>query len=299
MMARTAAAKAPARATVKTPAQAGVQAPDGAKVGWGLADLVVIVAVLLPVWWLIALSFKDPGTMSDGRLWPAKWTLENYRGIFSSAGFVRPLVNSLGIAAIATAFAVVIASMAAYAIARLDFPGKRAIVGASLLIAMFPAIALVTPLFNLWRILRLFDTWPGLIIPYISFALPLAIAILSSFFREIPWDLERAAQVDGATPAQSFLKVIVPLAAPGVSTATIIVFITCWNDFIYAITLTSTDRSRTVPAAIAFFTGSSQFETPIGSISAAAVIITIPVVLLVVFFQRSIIAGLTSGAVKG
>jgi multiple sugar transport system permease protein len=169
----------------------------------------------------------------------------------------------------------------------------------TLLIAMFPAISLVSPLFNLWRQLGLFDTWPGLIIPYLTFSLPLAIYTLSAFFREIPWELERAAQVDGATPLQAFLQVIAPLAAPGMVTTAILVFIFCWTDFVFAISLTSTSASQTVPAAIAFFSGASQFQTPIGSIAAAGVVITIPIILFVFFFQRRIVAGLTSGAVKG
>ncbi len=266
---------------------------------WAAADALVILVAAVPVWWLVALSFKDPGTIADGHFIPRDWTLENYRGIFTSSEFLRPLANSIGIGVIATVVAVSLAAMAAYAIARLSFPGKKLLIGASLLIAMFPPIALATPLFNLWRVLGLFDTWAGLIIPYISFALPLAIYTLSAFFREIPWDLERAAQMDGATPFQAFRRVIVPLAAPGVFTTAILVFIFAWNDFIFAITLTSTTRSRTVPAAIAFFTGSSQFETPIGSIAAAAVVITIPIIVVVLLFQRRIVAGLTSGAVKG
>ncbi len=183
--------------------------------------------------------------------------------------------------------------------ARLEFPGKGVLIGMSLLIAMFPAISLVTPLFNIERAIGLFDTWPALIIPYIAFGLPLGIYTLSAFFREIPWELEKAAKMDGATPFQAFTKVIAPLAAPGMFTTAILVFIFCWNDFLFAISLTSTTRSRTVPAAIAFFTGSSAFEAPTGSIAAAAVVITIPIILFVLFFQRRIVAGLTSGAVKG
>ncbi len=148
--------------------------------------------------------------------------------------------------------------MAAYAIARLDFPGKAAIVGVSLLIAMFPQIALVTPLFKIETTLGLFDTWPGLIIPYITFALPLAIYTLSAFFREIPWDLEKAAKMDGATPYQAFRQVITPLAMPGMFTTAILVFIFCWNDFLFAISLTSTSRARTVPAAMCYFTGATH-----------------------------------------
>jgi multiple sugar transport system permease protein len=151
----------------------------------------------------------------------------------------------------------------------------------------------------MWRALHLYDTWLGLIIPYLTFSLPLAIYVLVAFFREIPWDLEQAAQVDGATPFQAFTKVIVPLAAPGVFTAAILVFIFCWNDFLFAISLTSSDASRTVPAALAFFTGESSFTAPTGSIAAAAVVVTVPIIVFVLIFQRRIVAGLTAGAVKG
>jgi multiple sugar transport system permease protein len=266
---------------------------------WGIGNTIVILAAAVPVLWIASLSFKDPSTITDATFFPRKWTLQNYRGIFDTALFTRALLNSVGIALIATALAVVIGSMAAYAVARLRFPGKILLVGAALLIAVFPPISLVSPLFNLWRQLGLFDTWPGLIIPYLTFSLPLTIYVLSAFFREIPWDLEKAAQVDGASPFQAFMRVIAPLAAPGVVTTAILVFIFCWNDFVFAISLTSTNNSRTVPAAIAFFSGASQFETPIGSIAAAGVIITIPSIIFVVVFQRRIVAGLTSGAVKG
>jgi multiple sugar transport system permease protein len=269
------------------------------KIGWGAANLIVIVAAAIPVLWLASLSFKDASTLGDGNFIPQKWTLDNYSGIFSSALFTRALINSIGIALIATFLAVVLGAMAAYAVARLNFPGKALLIAASLMIAMFPPISLVSPLFNLWRTIGLFDTWPGLIIPYLTFSLPLAIYVLSAFFREIPWDLEKAAQVDGATPFQSFRKIIVPLAAPGVFTTAILVFIFAWNDFVFAISLTSTNSARTVPAAIAFFTGTSQFTTPIGSIAAAAVVITIPIIIMVLIFQRRIVAGLTAGAVKG
>jgi multiple sugar transport system permease protein len=266
---------------------------------WGIGDTLVIIVALIPVVWLASLSFKDPATIADGSFLPQKWTLDNYRGIFSTSLFTRALVNSIGIALISTALAVVVGSMAAYAVARLRFPGKGVLVAATLLIAIFPQISLVNPMFNLWRQLGLFDTWPGLIIPYLTFSLPLTIFTLSAFFREIPWDLEKAARVDGATPLQAFLRVIAPLAAPSLVTTAILVFIICWNDFVFAISLTSTLNSRTVPAAIAFFSGASQFETPIGSIAAAGVVITIPIIIFVFVFQRRIVAGLTSGAVKG
>jgi multiple sugar transport system permease protein len=267
--------------------------------GWSGATALVVVLALVPVLWLVSLSLKDPATVGDGRIIPSKWTLENYSGIFDQAIFTDALRNSLGIAAIATVIAVVLAAFAAYAIARLEFPGKRLVLIASLAIAMFPPISVVGPLYDMWRNLGLYDTWPGLIIPYMTFALPLAIFTMSSFFREIPWELEQAAQVDGATPLQAFAKVIVPLAAPGFFTTAILVFIFAWNDFVFAQSLTSTSAAQTVPAAISSFPGASQFTAPTGSIAAAAVVVTIPIVLLVLFFQRRIVAGLTAGAVKG
>jgi multiple sugar transport system permease protein len=269
------------------------------RVGWGAANAIVVLVAAVPVLWLVSLSFKDPATLTDGSFYPHKWTFENYRGIFDQPLFTHALVNSIGIALISTLLGVVLGAMAAYAVARLDFPGKRLLVGAALLIAIFPQISLVNPMFNLWRTLGIFDTWPGLIIPYITFSLPLAIYTLSAFFREIPWELEKAAALDGATPMQAFRRVILPLAAPGVFTTAILVFLICWNDFVFAISLTSTNNARTVPAAIAFFTGASQFEQPTGSIAAAAVVITIPVIIVVMLFQRRIVAGLTAGAVKG
>jgi len=269
------------------------------KSGWITANTVTILLVLIPVVWIASLSFKEPSTITDPTYFPKQWTWSNYKGIFTSSEFTRPLLNSIGIGLIATFISVVLASLAAYAVARLKFPGKKALIGLSLLIAMFPLISLATPLFNIERQLGIFNTWIGLIIPYIAFGLPLGIYTLSAFFREIPWELEKAAKVDGATPFQAFVRVIAPLAAPGMVTTAILVFLFCWNEFLLAFTLTSTIAARTAPAALAFFTGSSQFAVPTGSISAAAVVITIPIIIFVLFFQRRIVAGLTSGAVKG
>jgi multiple sugar transport system permease protein len=272
------------------------------KVGWGTANFVAIALALIPVLWLVSLSFKTPTAVVDPTFWPKQWTWSNYfghTGILNTSQFIRPLLNSIGIGLIATFIAVVLASMAAYAVARLQFPGKGVLIGMALLIAMFPQISLVTPMFSIERSLGLFNTWPGLIIPYVAFGLPLGIYTLSAFFREIPWELEKAAKVDGATPFQAFTRVIAPLAAPGMVTTSILVFLFCWNEFLLAISLTSTNASRTAPASIAYFSGSSQFTVPTGPIAAAAVVITIPIIIFVVFFQRRIVAGLTSGAVKG
>ena len=267
--------------------------------GWVTAIVITVLWTLFPIWWLLALSFKDPTTLTDGRIWPAKWSWANYSSIFSTSEFYRPLLNSIGIGVITTLISVTLATMAAYAIARLNFPGKAVLIGVSLMIAMFPIISLVMPMFNIERELGLFNTWPGLIIPYMAFSLPLALYTLSAFFREIPWELEKAAKVDGASQRQIFLQVIAPLAMPGMATTAILVFMFCWNEFLFAISLTSTTAARTAPAAMGFFTGVSQFTIPIGPIAAAAIIITVPIVIFVLFFQRRIVAGLTSGAVKG
>lgn len=269
---------------------------------WLLAALAILVYTLFPVAWIVSLSFKSPADIANGRFLPTVFSPENYATIFTGDAaelFLPALRNSFGICLIATAISCVLAMFAAYAIARLEFPGKKLILSTALAVAIFPVISVVTPLFNLWRQIGLYDTWPGLILPYLSLTLPISIWTLSAFFREIPWEMEQAAQVDGATTWQAFTKVIVPLAAPGVFTTAIIAFFLAWNDFVYGISLTSTGASRPVPAALGLFSGASQFESPNGPIAAAAVIVTIPVVVLVLIFQRRIVAGLTNGAVKG
>ncbi|GAB1694156.1 carbohydrate ABC transporter permease [Krasilnikovia sp. M28-CT-15] len=268
---------------------------------WTAAGVVILVWALFPLLWMVSLSFKDPNTFrsESPTFFPKDWVWVNYKTVFSDSLFTSALRNSIGIALIATLLSVIIAMFAAYAIARMDFPGKRFLLSMALAIAMFPQAALVGPLFNMWRTLGIYDTWLGLIIPYLTFALPLSIWTMSAFFRQIPWEMEQAAQVDGATAWQAFRKVIVPLAAPGVFTTAILTFFFCWNEFLLAISLTSTDNARTVPAALSFFTGASQFQSPITAIMAASVVVTIPVVILVLIFQRRIMAGLTAGAVKG
>lgn len=272
------------------------------RVMWiGLA-LVVAVYALLPIAWIFSLSLKAPSDLTNGQFLPTAVSWANYELIlFGDARdlFLPALRNSVIVSLTSTAIAVILATFAAYAIARLDFPGKRVILITALGVSIFPVISIVTPLFDVWRIVGLYDTIPGLVIPYMALTLPLSIWVLSAFFREIPWELEQAAQMDGATTWQAFRRVIVPLAAPGVFTTAIIAFFIAWNDFVFGISLTSTDRARPVPAALAFFTGESQFEEPTGAIAAASVVVTVPVVILVLIFQRRIVSGLTSGAVKG
>src|SRR4051794_27589455 len=267
---------------------------------WVIGTFVVLFYALVPVAWIVSLSLKDPTTIGDQRFFPSKTTWDNYSAVFQGGlGFNHALVNSIGIALITTLLALVLASMAAYAITRLDFPGKTLILATALAISMFPAISIVGGLFNVWRVIGLYDTWPGLILPYLSFALPLSIYTLSAFFREIPWDLEKAAQMDGATGMQAFRRVILPLAMPGVFTAGILAFIVAWNDFLFANVLTATDAARTAPVALSYFRGASQFTDPSGAIAAGAVVVTIPILIMVLIFQRRIVSGLTAGAVKG
>jgi multiple sugar transport system permease protein len=282
------------------------------KIGTWVGFVFILVWCLLPVVWMISLSFKGPTETGTGspQFLPEDATFENYKALWDwpfvgadptgvEKDFQQALFNSFGISLIATALSVILATLAAYAIARLEFKGKRVVLSLALAIAMFPVVALVGPLFDLWRTIGIFDTWLGLIIPYMSFTLPLAIWTLSAFFREIPWEMEQAAQVDGATSWQAFRKVIVPLAAPGVFTAAILTFFFAWNEFVLAISLTSTTQSRTVPAQLSFFVGPDPFNPPYGQLATASVLVTIPIIVLVLLFQRKIVAGLTSGAVKG
>jgi multiple sugar transport system permease protein len=269
------------------------------RVGLFVAGAAIIAYALGPVVWIASLSLKGGDDINNQKFFPTHVSWDNYTTVFHTALFTSALRNSLGIASIATLFALVFATCAAYATTRLEFPTRRFVMNFALAVTVFPAISIATPLFNLWRTIGLYDTWPGLIIPYISLTLPISMWILSSYFRQIPRELELAAQVDGASTWQAFRKVLVPLAAPGVFTTAIIAFLTAWNDFVFGITLTSTNHARPVPAALAFFSGASQFQQPTGAISAAAVVVTVPVIVIVLAFQRQIVSGLTSGAVKG
>ncbi|WP_447645574.1 carbohydrate ABC transporter permease [Nocardioides zeae] len=274
------------------------------KVGIVLGAALILIWCLLPVAWIISLSFKSQESVTNGSpgFFPSEggfagW--DNYVAAWDNEQFRRAIFNSIGISLIATLLSVIVATLAAYAIARLEFRGKKLVLSTALAIAMFPVVSLVGPLFDMWRAIGLYDTWPGLIIPYMSFTLPLAIWTLAAFFREIPWEMEQAAQVDGATSWQAFRKVIVPLAAPGVFTAAILTFFFAWNDFVFGISLTSTEAARPIPASLSFFVGSDPFNRPASLLAAGAVIATLPIIVIVLAFQRKIVAGLTSGAVKG
>ena len=264
-----------------------------------VAVFAIVVFCLFPFYWLVNTSLKTGGDLSSASLLPPNPTLKNYESVFNDSNFTSALRNSAIVSLVTTILSLIVGSFCAYALARLKIKGKFLILAVILSITTFPQITIAAPIFKLWRDIGLFNTLIGLIIPYLTFSLPLAIYILVSFFREIPRDLEEAALVDGATNFEAFRKVVVPLAAPGLATAGILTFIATWNEFLLAITLTSNSDARTVPAAIAFFTGSTQFEQPLGTISAASVVISVPLIIAVLLFQKRIVAGLTAGAVKG
>jgi multiple sugar transport system permease protein len=280
-------------------ARTGRRRRVGGQVLLWIGVFATIVFCLFPFYWIINTSLKTGAELSTGHIFPHNPSLDNYSSIFRNADFTTALRTSLIVAGISTLIALVVGSFCAYALARLRFPRKFLILAIVLSISTFPPIAIAAPLFKLWTDIGLYNTYLGLILPFLTFVLPLTIYILTSFFREIPKELEEAALVDGATHFQAYRKVVLPLAAPGLVTAGLLAFIFAWNEFLLSITLTSEASRRPVSAAIAFFTGSTQFQIPIGTISAATVVITVPLIILVVIFQKRIVAGLTAGALKG
>lgn len=265
---------------------------------WTGVALILLVC-LAPFYWLVNVSLKTGSELSNARVFPESPSLDNYDSIFRNGDFTRALLNSVIVSGVTTIVALVIGAFAAYALARLPLKRKHMVLFLMLAISTFPPISIAAPVFKLWTDIGFYDTYQGLILPCLAFALPLAIYILTAFFREVPKEIEEAARVDGATRMEAFRKVVLPLAGPGLVTAGLLTFIATWNEFLFAITLTSSPDSRTVPASIAFFTGSQRFEVPLGTITAASVVITVPLVVLVVIFQRRIIAGLTAGSIKG
>lgn len=261
---------------------------------------VIVFYCLAPFYWMLVSSLKAPDEIFSNNLLPLNPSFENYRAIFGGNNqFGYALRNSLVIASVVTLVAMVIGAFAAYALVRLRFRGKGMVLAAILAATMFPGVAIVTPLFQLFSGLGWIDQYQSMIIPDIGFALPLGVWIFASFFAEIPWELEHAALVDGCTPGQAFRAVILPLAAPGVFTTAILVFIYAWNEYLVASLMSQTLASQPVTVAIAKFAGESQFQQPFGTQMAAGVVVIVPLVFVVLLFQRRIVAGLTAGGVKG
>ena len=271
--------------------------------GWGRwafggALVLLMLFTLFPFYWAIVASVtSDAALFRDPSLWPQHIMFDHYRALFTDRDFITPIRNSLVVAGTTTLFCLVVGTLAAYALARLEFRGKAAIMAFILAVTMFPQISIVSPLYLLLRSLHLIDTYPGLIMPYMTFAMPLTVWVLTGSIRQIPRDLEEAAHVDGATRRQSFTRILLPLAVPSLATTGILTFIYCWNEFLFALSFTLGPERQTVPVAIALFRG--QYQVPWGEILAAAVVATAPVAALVLFFQRRIVQGLTAGAVKG
>ncbi|MBP3948501.1 MULTISPECIES: carbohydrate ABC transporter permease [unclassified Corynebacterium] len=270
-------------------------------IGHKIGVAFILVWGLAPFYWMLITALRDKKHTFDTTPWPTHVTLENFRDALATDkgnDFLGAIMNSLIISLITTALAVVVGVFTGYALARLNFRGKGIVTGIILAASMFPGIALVTPLFQLFGDIGWIGTYRAMIIPNISFALPLTVYTLISFFRQLPWELEEAARVDGATRGQAFRLVLLPLAVPGIFTTAIIAFIATWNEFMLARQL-STNATEPVTVAIARFSGPNAFEYPYAAIMAAGSLVTIPLILMVLAFQRRIVSGLTAGGVKG
>lgn len=275
--------------------------PTLSNTGFALLLVAFVGFCLAPFAWLIITSLKLPTdlyTIPPGLL-PIPADMSNYQTIWDGRPFLQNIFNSVQVASAATAISLIVGSLCAYALARLTFRGKSLILTLVLAVSMFPGIAIVSPLYLFFSNLGLINTHASLIFPYVTFTLPLCIWLLTAFFRDIPFELEEAAKTDGATPLQAFWRIIVPLAAPGVFTAAILIFIYAWNEFLFARTFMNHADAYTVPPAISLFEGTGTFVIPWGQITAASVVVTLPLIVLVLAFQRRIIAGLTAGAIKG
>ncbi|MEW2358992.1 carbohydrate ABC transporter permease [Spirillospora sp. NPDC029432] len=259
----------------------------------------VVLYCLVPFYWMIVSAFRRPQDQFDNSIVPARWSLENFAAVFGGGnGFGRALVNSFVVAGITTVLTLIVGVFTAYALARLTFPFKNAVLGVIIGTTMFPGISQLIPLLKLFTDIEWINTYQAMILPSLGFALPLTVWLLTAFFRQLPFELEQAAMVDGCTRGQAFRKVVVPLAAPGVFTTAILTFIAAWNEFIIALSVVNKKEMQTATVAISKFTGVSGFDQPFGTQMAAGVIVTVPLVVVVLIFQRRIVAGLTAGGVK-
>ncbi|GAA0940930.1 carbohydrate ABC transporter permease [Actinocorallia libanotica] len=264
-----------------------------------LGVAVILVFCLAPFYWMVVSAFRRPSDQFDSGPWPSPWSTENLEAVFAPGNeFGRALVNSLLVAGATTVLTLLIGVFTAYTLARLDFRGKNVVLGVVIATSMFPGISQVVPLLKLFIEIDWINTYQAMVVPSLGFALPLAVWNLTVFFRQLPFELEQAAMIDGCSRGQAFRKIIIPLAAPGVFTTAIIVFIMAWNEFIIAFSMVNEKEMQTATVAIAKFTGVSGFDQPFGTQMAAAVVVTVPLVVMVLIFQRRIVAGLTAGGVK-
>ncbi|MEX2467321.1 MAG: carbohydrate ABC transporter permease [Gemmatimonadota bacterium] len=259
---------------------------------------VLLFAAAFPLYWTLKSSLVPEAHLFGApSLWPRQLTLDHYRALFEVRRFWVPIRNSLVVAGATTLISVTLGSLCAYALARMRFRGKGPLLAFILAVSMFPQISIVSPLYLLLREIGLINTYPGLVLPYLTFAMPLTVWLLVGFFRQLPANLEEAARMDGAGRLRTLWEIVLPLSMPGIVTTAILTFLYSWNEFIFALSFTVGPERQTVPVAIALFRG--RYQVPWGEILAAVVVATLPVALLVLLFQRRIVRGLTSGAVKG
>jgi ABC-type glycerol-3-phosphate transport system permease component len=264
----------------------------------GIAGVGLVAMLLFPLYWMITASVTPEARLFQSPpLVPDTLSFAHYRALFDERDFLIPIRNSLVVAAMTTVVVLPVAALCAYAVARLRFRGRGLLLALILAVSMFPQISIVPPLYLVLRELRLLDTYPGLVLPYVTFSAPLAVWLLTAFFRQLSPELEEAAMLDGASRVRALWDIVVPLAAPGVATAAILTFLYCWNEFLFALSFTLGPDRYTVPVAVTLFRG--RYQVPWGQVLAATVVATVPVALLVATCQRRIVAGLTAGASKG
>jgi trehalose/maltose transport system permease protein len=263
-----------------------------------LVAFIVLVAVF-PFYYAIITSFKTGTALFQVDYWPTTFSLDNYRDVFNQGGFFRNILNSVFVASVTVCLSLLFAVTASYALARVRFRGRGLLLMTILAVSMFPQIAVLSGLFEMVRFIGIYNTPWALILSYTIFTLPFTVWVLTTFMRDLPVEIEEAAIIDGATPWQIITKVFMPLMWPALVTTGLLAFIGAWNEFLFALTFTSSTETRTVPVAIGMLSGASQYETPWGIIMAASVLVTVPIVILVLVFQRKIVAGLTAGGVKG
>jgi len=264
-----------------------------------LGFALVALYCLAPFYWMTISAFRRPQDQFDNTIVPVRWSVENFTAVFSGGnGFGRALLNSLVVAGATTVLTLLIGTVTAYALARLDFRFKNAVLGLIIATTMFPGISQLVPLLKLFTDINWINTYQAMVVPSLGFALPLSVWLLTAFFRQLPFELEQAAMVDGCTRGQAFRKIIIPLAAPGVFTTAILTFIAAWNEFLIALSMVNEKDMQTATVAISKFAGVSGFDQPFGTQMAAGVIVTVPLIIVVLVFQRRIIAGLTAGGVK-
>ncbi|WP_034384919.1 carbohydrate ABC transporter permease [Deinococcus sp. YIM 77859] len=267
---------------------------------WVVA-LIVLFYVLFPFYWAIKTSLTGPARLSSEALqwFPTVPTWQNFRDVFAGQPFGRNLLNSVVVATGTVILSLLLSALAAYALGKFRFQGKTILMYIILAVSVFPQIAVLSGLYTMIRTFDLYNTWGGLILSYMIFTLPFTVWTLTAFVREIPTELEEAAYVDGASPLQTLFRVLLPVMTPALVTTGLLAFINAWNEYLFALTFTSDNTARTVPVSIANFSGATQYENPFGQIMAASVIVTVPLIVLVLVFQRNIVSGLTAGAVKG